>query len=222
MRRRTITLLGGITAVILLSAGTGAFAAQQFSDVPDTNPFSPQISALADACITSGFPDGTFRPADSLSRQAEAAFIGRSGAQVAVGNQGSPITFGENTGFDSGLVPLASVSITVPEGLEGCGQQIHLTGTANLLSIPASAPCFGATHCNAYLSITDAEDERIGTGIVRFTDNASGATVSVQAVVEAPPGDHSFALEVWSNRVALDSAFATQGRLVATRVPFGT
>ena len=48
-----------------------------FADVPTTHPFCGEITWLADTGITTGWPDGTFRPASSIERQAMAAFLVR-------------------------------------------------------------------------------------------------------------------------------------------------
>ena len=49
-----------------------------FSDVPDTHPFYQEIEALAASGISTGFPDGTFRPSNTVTRQAMAAFLSRA------------------------------------------------------------------------------------------------------------------------------------------------
>lgn len=223
MRRRTLAVIGGAAALLLVSA-TAAYATHRFSDVQDDHRFADEIGAIADACITSGYDDGTFRPGANLSRQAEAAFISRAGGMIVEGNQGPYIRFGAGTPVDeTPRKRLATVSVSVPEGLAGCTQQVHLTGTANLMTwSPGNDHCFGsATHCNAYLSIVDDTGEVIGTGLLRLTDDATGASISTQAVVTVGEGDHEFGLEVWSNAVAEDAAMATRGQLVAQRAPFG-
>ena len=48
-----------------------------FPDVPAAHPFCGEIDWLADTAITGGYPDGTFRPATPISRQAMAAFLYR-------------------------------------------------------------------------------------------------------------------------------------------------
>ncbi|MDZ7734369.1 MAG: S-layer homology domain-containing protein [Acidimicrobiia bacterium] len=48
-----------------------------YPDVTDTNPFDPDIAWLADLEITQGYPDGTYRPNDPVTRQAMAAFLHR-------------------------------------------------------------------------------------------------------------------------------------------------
>jgi len=49
-----------------------------FSDVSVAGPFCGAVAWLADAGITTGWPDGTFRPALSIERQAMAAFLYRA------------------------------------------------------------------------------------------------------------------------------------------------
>lgn len=49
-----------------------------FDDVPLTHPFGEDIVWLVDNGITTGFPDGTFRPGAVVTRQATAAFLYRS------------------------------------------------------------------------------------------------------------------------------------------------
>ena len=61
---------------------SGAEAAEcteaPFSDVPADHPFCGEIAALADLGIVEGYPDGTFRPAGAVTRQASAAFLYRA------------------------------------------------------------------------------------------------------------------------------------------------
>ena len=53
-----------------------------FSDVPTNHPFYKEIEWMAARGITTGYGDGTFRPSDSVNRDAMAAFFYR--------NAGSP------------------------------------------------------------------------------------------------------------------------------------
>lgn len=48
-----------------------------FSDVPTTHLFYDEIKWLVSEGITTGYTDGTFRPADGVTRQATAAFLWR-------------------------------------------------------------------------------------------------------------------------------------------------
>lgn len=61
----------------LLALPSVAHASHEFSDVPDGNPYHGDISWMAADGITNGFPDGTYRPASSVTRQSMAAFLHR-------------------------------------------------------------------------------------------------------------------------------------------------
>ncbi|MDO4898109.1 MAG: GH25 family lysozyme [Rothia sp. (in: high G+C Gram-positive bacteria)] len=59
-------------------SGTSGYAGKtSFRDVPATNPFYREISWFEGQGISTGWPDGTFRPAEPVSRGAMAAFIYR-------------------------------------------------------------------------------------------------------------------------------------------------
>jgi len=49
-----------------------------FSDVPETWPFFTEVEWLAARGITTGYPDGTFRPLDPVNRDSMAAFLYRA------------------------------------------------------------------------------------------------------------------------------------------------
>jgi endo-1,4-beta-xylanase len=51
--------------------------ADEFSDVPASHPFCGEIDWMVDSGITGGYPDGTFRPGNTILRQHMAAFIFR-------------------------------------------------------------------------------------------------------------------------------------------------
>jgi hypothetical protein len=57
--------------------------AVRFWDVPSSHPFFREITWLAAQGVTSGYPDGTFRPAAPVNRDAMAAFLYRSAGSPA-------------------------------------------------------------------------------------------------------------------------------------------
>ncbi|MHB0981529.1 MAG: S-layer homology domain-containing protein [Thermoleophilia bacterium] len=74
-RRRTLAALV-LTAVLVLSLGTAAaLGAAGFTDVPSTHQFYVHINRLADLEIVGGFPDGTYKPDDPVTRQQFAKII---------------------------------------------------------------------------------------------------------------------------------------------------
>jgi hypothetical protein len=54
-----------------------------FPDVPSSHPFFHEIEWLASTGVTSGYPDGTYRPTSAVSRQAMSAFLHRFDESVA-------------------------------------------------------------------------------------------------------------------------------------------
>ena len=64
-----------------------------FKDVPTTHPFYKEISWMAERGITTGWPDGTFRPNQPVDRAAMAAFFYRYAGQPNYqAPSGSPFT----------------------------------------------------------------------------------------------------------------------------------
>ncbi len=59
------------------AAGVGAGAKRTFPDVNATTPHAEDITWLAETSISTGFPDGTFRGDDAVTRQDMAAFLRR-------------------------------------------------------------------------------------------------------------------------------------------------
>ena len=80
----------GMLAGALIALPAGVWAATSFSDVPTSHPFYNEISAVAEAGIAQGFNDGTYRPANDITRQAMAAFMER-GVGRAVSDAAHPL-----------------------------------------------------------------------------------------------------------------------------------
>lgn len=67
-----------MAAFLFRLAGETSFSPpgdRTFSDVSSTHPFFLEIEWLADAGISTGYPDGTYRPDASVTRQAMASFL---------------------------------------------------------------------------------------------------------------------------------------------------
>lgn len=131
--RRLATVAAAAAAGVLGGAvlvGTVlAQSAPQFSDVPPNHPFADEVEAIADAGITTGFADGTYRPGAPVSRGAMAAFMGR-GFGRAVGGT-SQATLGGGSGLDSAAV----ASATVPAGAAQSGNgYVLVTASATVVA----------------------------------------------------------------------------------------
>jgi hypothetical protein len=74
--------------------GGTALADHQFSDVGPNNQFHDDVDWLVQHQITTGFPDGTFRPTQPVSRQAMAAFLSRANNDLRVATGTSSPTIG--------------------------------------------------------------------------------------------------------------------------------
>ena len=66
-----------------ISGDTDVAAVPQFDDIA-MNPFAAAIDQVAAAGVTTGYPDGTFRPVASVNRDAMAAFLYRFAGSPAV------------------------------------------------------------------------------------------------------------------------------------------
>lgn len=86
MRPAWLTRTAASVALILLTLASSAGparAASTFTDVSPTTGFAHEIGWLADGGITTGYPDGTFRPLEAVNRDAMAAYLFRLSGRPA-------------------------------------------------------------------------------------------------------------------------------------------
>jgi hypothetical protein len=76
--RRSLAVLALALAVVAFPLG--ALASHDFGDVPDSNLFHADISALVNAGVTSGCGGGNYCPSANVTREQMAAFLNRLGA----------------------------------------------------------------------------------------------------------------------------------------------
>jgi hypothetical protein len=88
-------------ALTLVAFPIGTLASHDFTDVPDSNIYHADISALADSGVTTGCGGGNFCPGAFVTREQMAAFMNRLGA------------------LSVGKVPV--VNATSVDGLDGLG-----------------------------------------------------------------------------------------------------
>jgi hypothetical protein len=79
--RHVLTVLA--LALALAAFPLGALASHDFADVPDSNPFHADISALAASGVTTGCGGGNYCPSAFVTREQMAAFMNRLGALAA-------------------------------------------------------------------------------------------------------------------------------------------
>ncbi|PIC85385.1 Parasporal protein [Sporosarcina sp. P20a] len=75
MKNKMIALLGVILLVCGFPLSSAAADKTRFPDVPDSKHFAEAVNELASRNIIGGYPDGTFRPSESITRGQAAAII---------------------------------------------------------------------------------------------------------------------------------------------------
>ncbi|MCG7337048.1 S-layer homology domain-containing protein [Sporosarcina sp. ACRSM] len=78
MRKKVFTVLGTLLlAGSLPLSGTFAASTERFSDVPSSKHYAEAVYDLAERNIIGGYPDGTFKPGNSITRGQAAAIIAK-------------------------------------------------------------------------------------------------------------------------------------------------
>ena len=75
-RRRSLTAL--LTALAMIFTFSLGVLAQNFSDVDENANYNEAVNWLTEIDVFTGYPDGTFRPEDDLSREEFAAVVVRA------------------------------------------------------------------------------------------------------------------------------------------------
>ena len=216
-RRRTALLVLAVVVLALALSIPVAWASHQFTDVPDSNPFHTEISAIAGAGITSGktcVPPGTpptYCPTENVNRQAMAAFMHRGFGRVGFGQSGAPLT---TTPED-----LAIVVIDVG-GVPGGTQFVQLTGAAGA-QIANAADC----PCTSRFVLTQDGVGEIAIGQYVTNDQTVGQhleSAALTAAVAVPAGTTQTFRIKGARAIHTDAgSVIAGGSLTAVVVPFG-
>lgn len=178
-----------------------------FQDVPTSAQFYPEICWLAGRGISSGWPDGTFRPGLTVARDAMAAFMHRL-RSLPPGTDRAAVRFEDATDWNlSAGMGYPYAVIRSETHLDRGGSTFADSIAATLLGTQAWAWSDHPVPLDARrLEATVAQDSRAG-GAVRFEviDAVSGA---VRATAQAAPGT--------SARITADVAGLRTARLRAT------
>ncbi len=149
-------------AAAVLLAGTPPTAAAEtsgvwFSDVADDAWYAPHLSHIASLGITTGYPDGTFRPDQPITRAHTAVFIVRA---LQLEPSGSPVGRFEDVAARASYAP--HVELVAQRGITiGCNS----SGTMFCPNAPV-------TRAQAALYLAQA------FGLPRAGDDGDGATFS--------------------------------------------
>jgi len=156
-----------MAAFLYRLAGKPAFtppSTTPFHDVPTSNPFYREITWLASTGITTGYPDGTFRPYNSVNRDAMAAFMYRY--------EGSPAF----------TPPVPGPFRDVPVGTQFAKEiaWLALEGIST-----GYDEAFG---CHAYLPQNAVGRDAMAAFMYRLVNGGSGAVPDGSTCANVPPG----------------------------------
>lgn len=77
MKKKLLTIVGALLLACSLPLSGAAAGKQLFPDVPPTKHFAEAVNDLATRTIIGGYPDGTFKPGNSITRGQAAAIIAK-------------------------------------------------------------------------------------------------------------------------------------------------
>ena len=161
---RLLTAL--IVTAMLLAFPLLALASHQFGDVPNANPFHGDISAIANAGVTSGCGGGNYCPDRNVTRAEMAAFMNRLGALSS--NKTPVVNADKVDGFQGNDLALGTA--TIPSGMTVTGFRIwEGPAVANnaliqfTVDLPAQAPS-APSDVNFASSVYAIDDDLTCTG----------------------------------------------------------
>lgn len=220
-RNRVLAVVGAIAVVSAsLTVGGAAWASHQFSDVDDDHPFHDEIGMIVDSCVATGFDDGTYRPANSVTRQAMAAFLSRGLGQVEVADGAIATLPGNDSGTITAPLTLTSVDVQIP-GAGDCTQYVEVTGRASVDIPGMQLDKCNAVRCTVWLDVYEGPT-LLGTAEGVLSGNFDVDVMTVNAVVPAGPGTHTYTLAARTWLMKADAGSAHDIRLIAETHPFST
>jgi hypothetical protein len=204
-----------VTALLAVVCFTGsAWAGHQFADVSSGHPFHDEIARIADAGITTGFEDGTYRPGAAVSRGAMAAFMARGFSSIS-SDAAQGVNLTHNTPIE---VVGTSIRAGAAEG--GTGYVVvDVTGTA---FVGASELC----PCTVLYSISQSpldEGQVLHLATVPGQEGEGGQAGVALAVQEVVPVEGDATTTYYLIARMLDTNaidVAVQATITAMYVPF--
>ncbi|MEO4054145.1 S-layer homology domain-containing protein [Solibacillus sp. CAU 1738] len=102
---------GEFAAYITRALNLPASDKYQFSDLKANNPITLEIQAAAGSGILSGYPDGTFKPNEKITRQHMAAMLYKALRYLNVPLEVAPLTFTDNNKISKQFHNAVSTSV---------------------------------------------------------------------------------------------------------------
>ena len=207
---RTVRTVAFGAAMIVLGSVTGAYASHQFADVPASSPFHASVDHVARAGVTLGFLDGTYRPADAVTRGQMAGFLDRGLGRVAYDE-------GERTDVVLADGQVVVTDVRIRSGASGGeGGFVVLTAT---FDVSPDGVTVADSHRTIW-KLRDATDDTEGPSVyLPWTNDDVGGALSW--VVPIGPGQTKRFELVGSVNSSPAPPFVLTGRLAAQYTPFG-
>jgi hypothetical protein len=213
-RRRSLLTIAASALVALVISGGVAVAGGGFTDVPPSYPFADEIDAIAQAGITTGFNDGTYRPGDPVSRGAMAAFMGRGFGRAAYGVD-SDSNPADNTNTSG-----AQVQITAGATGTGTTGYVVVQGTAQMST--AEADC----QCTLAMEIVDVTDNVFGSTRTSMSNDVNAIGINVHSTsaqarfVIEDEETHTYRVRFRATTAGGNTAITVSSDITAVYVPF--
>lgn len=221
MKRFIPYLLSALAGALLLAAFTLGQVSATTGCFPDTNGHWAEtfICWLKDYGITSGYPDGTYKPNNNVTRAEMAVFLQKTAAQVrATGTQfNNSYTSVPSVGVGASA-DFATVTITAP----GPGFLL-INGSLDLYCAggPLSTSCGTETAGYVYVVVDGTlYDRQYFTVENDAGSNALGWNSSNNAFVQVAAGNHTVGLRVENFTDSTGSVYVWGGGINVLFVPF--
>lgn len=213
-KRRRVRFPHVVGAVVALAILVPVAASAAFTDVPPSNPFYDEINWMGATGISTGFPDGSYRPTEPVTRQAMSAFMARlynvqAGlASVKTGANGPDADTDTAT-----WTTVDSTTVTVPSGTTGrilamfSGEgQCNFGDNIFVLFFVVRPACVaritinGTTASPGEVTVMDSDDGAADPDVAVDIEGFGFQATSANAAL--PPGTYTVAAQVNTTDVA--------------------
>lgn len=222
MKRLVPYFIGALAGALLLAAFTLGQVSATTGCFPDTNSHWAEtfICWLKDRGITSGYPDGTYKPNNNVTRAEMAIFLNKTaslvratGTQFATPSSSDPAFVAPGASGD-----FATVTITAP----GSGALL-INGSLDLYCAGGSSQplCGTDTYGNVYVNVDGTlYDPQFFNVENDGNDNDWGWNSSNSAYVPVAGGSHTVSLTVYNSTNSTGNIYVWSGGINVLFVAF--
>ena len=189
MKKKLLTALGALLLAISVPLTGTAESKQQFSDVSATAYYAEAVNELADRKIIGGYPDGTFKPGNPITRGQAAAIIAKL-TDMDLTNVKNPNfkDVSEANGYYKAIAALAEAKIIngYGDGRYGPNDPIKRGQLASILVKAFDLPRYSFSYTiNPFKDVVSYESH--GTNVlILYRLGIAGGTSSDRFSINAP------------------------------------